>query len=69
MTRKAYDERHNDVIFKACRIPIPSIYLDPKQNRVRMRTPRENRTREKTKQNVMEFLSRSIDLRGSRLLQ
>ena len=41
MPRKAYDERHKDVLFKACKIPIPAIYLDPALKKTRIRTPRE----------------------------
>ena len=29
MVRKAYDERHRDVIFKPCRIPAAREYIDP----------------------------------------
>ena len=29
MPRKKYDERHNEVLYAKCKIPIPAIYLDP----------------------------------------
>jgi len=60
--KKPYDHRGEDVIYKRCKIPIMRQYLDPVENRVRTRTPKEDRRLEKTRSIAHAMMARTLDV-------
>lgn len=70
MPKTPFDERHKDSLTQACKIRVPRVYKDPTDNdSLRLRTPRGDRTRQRSQHNALELMTRSSGLAEAHTLQ